>query len=67
MTSERWQHHNVTFTQRFVAMLVKSGDFSNICCIMVNIKKWGNSTFQVFLQSLHACNSRSMKYILMPF
>ncbi len=34
MTSERWQHHNVTFTQRSVGLLVKSVHFSNLCCIM---------------------------------
>ncbi len=34
MTSERWQHHNINFTQRLVALLLKSADFSNLCCIM---------------------------------
>ncbi len=34
MTSERWQHHNVIFTQRLVNLLVKSGEFINICWIM---------------------------------
>ncbi len=34
MASERWQHHNVIFTQRLVDLLVKSVDFSNLHCIM---------------------------------
>ncbi len=34
MISERQQHHNVMFTQRLVGLLVKSVDFSNLCCII---------------------------------
>ncbi len=34
MTSERLQHHNVTFTQRLISLLVKSVDFSCLHCIM---------------------------------
>ncbi len=34
ITSERWQHYNVDFTQRLVCLLVKSVDFSNLCCII---------------------------------
>ncbi len=34
MSSERWQHCNVIFTHRLVALLVKSVDFSHLCCIM---------------------------------
>ncbi len=34
MTLERWQHHNVIFTERWVVLLVKFVDFSDLCCIM---------------------------------
>ncbi len=34
MTSERWQHHYVIFTQRLVGLLVKSVDISDLCCII---------------------------------
>ncbi len=45
MTPERWQHHNVTFTQRLVGLLVKSVDFSNLFCVNGDHSKWGNSSF----------------------
>ncbi len=35
---------------------------------MVTIQKWGKEHFSsFFLQSLHACNSKSIKDTLMPF
>ncbi len=34
MTSERWQHYNAIYTQRLVGLLVKSVDFSCLCCII---------------------------------
>ncbi len=34
MTSERLQHHNVISTQRLVALLAKSVDFSYRCYII---------------------------------
>ncbi len=66
MTSERWQHHNVTFTQRSVGLLVKSVHFSNLCCIMCQWwpLKMGKQHF--ISQSSKACNSKALK-ILMPF
>ncbi len=52
MASERWQHHNVTSTQRLVGLLVKSVDFSHLCCIvsLVTFKK--GETFQVFFSKV---------------
>ncbi len=52
MTSERWQHHNVIFTQRLVGLLVKSVDFSNLCCIMCQwwpFKNGETALFKFFL------------------
>ncbi len=70
MTSERWQHHNVTFTQRSVGLLVKSVHFSNLCCIMCQwwpLKNGKTALFKFFLKCLKACNSKSIKDILMTF
>ncbi len=36
MTLERWQHHNVTFTQRSVGLLVKSVDFAIFVALDAN-------------------------------
>ncbi len=64
------KHPNVTFTHRLVGLLVKLVDFSNLCCIMCQrcpFKNGETALFNFVLQSLQACNSRSIKDILMPF
>ncbi len=33
-TAERWQCHYAIFAKRLVGLLVKSVDFSYLCCIM---------------------------------
>ncbi len=60
--------HNIIFTPRLVGLLVKSIHFSNLCCIMCQWWPFRNgetALFKFFLQSLQACNSRSIKDI--PF
>lgn len=67
MTLDRWQHHDVIFTQILVGLLVKSVVFSNHCCIISQWGPFGNggkTRFVLFFQSLRACNSRSIKDIL---
>ncbi len=48
MASERWQHHNVTFTQRLVGLLVKYVDFSCLCCIMCQWRPFKNGETALF-------------------
>ncbi len=61
------QHHNVTFSQRLVDLFVKSVDFRNLRCIMCQWGPFKKKKINFFLQILQACNSRSIKDILMPF
>ncbi len=65
LTSERWQNHYFIFTQRLVGLLVKSVDFSNLCCVMCQWRQ-GKGTC-VFSQSFHACTSISIKNILISW
>ncbi len=61
MTLERWQHNNVSFTQRLLGLLVKSVDFRNLCCIMCQWRSFKNGEkMGHFLQSVPACSPRSI-------
>ncbi len=58
------------FTLGLAGLLVKSVDLSHLCCIMWqwwSFKYREKAFFKFFLQSPHACNSRSIKDILMTF
>ncbi len=63
-----WVIHYFVEGGGLVDLLVKSVHLSNLCCIMCQwwpLKKMGKEHFKFFLQSLHACYSKSIKkYIL---
>jgi len=59
MILERWQHYYFNFTQRLVGLLVKICWLQPFCCII-----W---TSVFFAPSLHACNSRTIKDLLVSF
>ncbi len=53
MPSERWQHHNVNFTQILVELLVKSVLASLLHYVpMVTIQKMGKETFSSFFSKV---------------
>ncbi len=67
ITSERWQNHYVTFTQRLVGLLANLltlDVFVALCASGDHSKMGKEHVSSFFLPSFQACNSKNIKDIL---